>query len=259
MLVGCGDCEPEASCDVKVLNAVITPYGFTGTVGSTNISNPISSPVVEDGCNNYCHACYTMTNGPDDCTPTAVCSAVTNIVTWIIGQYSTFQDDTSFPWNHYMTGFFQDGAASAPYATVGPQNSTTGYGGDSYGSNYTVGYSLVALNGSTDGSLCAYAQVVAFRMSGDLFITPLDVTGTTESCLETPADGVCSASGNMGSGTYYIPMPPLDLCSNPEEGGIQIAYLPFQTGNSDDCLPGYSGGAYTTCLSPDPFFGSDPP
>jgi hypothetical protein len=261
MLIGCNDCVPESACDVKVLNAVITPYGFTGTVGSTNISNPVSSPYVEeDGCDNYCHGCYTMTGDPGDgdCTPTAVCTGLSNIVTWLLGEFTAMQDDTSFPWNHYKTGFFQDGNAGSPYATVGPQGSTTGFGGDSYGSNYTEGYGLVALNGSTDGSLCAYAQIVAFRISGQLFITPLDVPDVTESCEEM-FSGVCSAGGSAGSAVYYIPLPPLDLCANPESGGIQIAYLPFQTNNSTDCLPAFSGGTVSPCLSPDPFFGSDPP
>jgi hypothetical protein len=255
MLIGCGDCEPTATCEVKVLAAIITPAGFTGSVCT---SNPSTSPVVQEGCNNYCQDVYTMTDGPDDCTPVTTCGAITNIVTWLLSQWTSFQNDTSYPWNTYTTAFFENGSSSTPYCITGP-GSTTGFGAPSYGSNYTVGYPLVALNGTTDGNVCAYAQLVAMRMSGNLFLTPLDVPGVTESCLDTSADGICSASGNMGSGTYYIPMPPLDLCSNPEEGGIQIGYLPFQTGNTVDCLPAYTGGAYTTCLSPDPFFGSDPP
>jgi hypothetical protein len=59
-------------------------------------------------------------------------------------------------------------------------------------------------------------------------------------------------------------MPPFDLCATETEGispltNYAIEYVLQQTGNSDDCLPGYSGGAYTTCQTPDPFFGSDPP
>jgi hypothetical protein len=59
-------------------------------------------------------------------------------------------------------------------------------------------------------------------------------------------------------------MPPYDLCGelsycSPNCTGFEVGYQPYQTANSDDCLPNYVGGAYTNCESPDPFFGSDPP
>jgi len=169
---------------------------------------------------------------------------------------TSFESDSDYPWNTYTTGFFTNGASS-PYSITGPGGST-GYGAPSFGSGYTISYALTALNGSSFGDVCAFAQIAAMRMSGNLFITPLGVSGVTESCLATAADGICSASGQVGSGTYYIPMPPYDLCSDPSGGGFQIEYEFYQTGNSEDCLPGFSG-AHAQCETPDPFFGDDPP
>ena len=28
MLIGCGDCNPSATCDIKLMVAVVTPYGY---------------------------------------------------------------------------------------------------------------------------------------------------------------------------------------------------------------------------------------
>jgi hypothetical protein len=242
MLIGCSDCEPAATCAYKVLIAVITPAGYTGS-GST--SNPTASPV--DG--SYCPGVYTVSDG----VATTTCASIENIINWLLAQYTNFQNDSDYPWNTYTTAFFQNGSSTAPYATVGP-GSFTGFGAPSDGSNYGTGGALTALNGTAAGNICASAQLVAMQMSGNLFITPLNVTGVTESCLEPATSASC-----FQSGTYYIPLPTYDLCSDPSGGTIQISYVPAQTGNNVDCLPDYTGGAYTTCQTPDPFFGSDPP
>jgi hypothetical protein len=249
MLVGCGDCEPSASCDYKVLVAAISPT---------------SAP---DGTGSYCPHVYTCTDG----TPVTTCASIGNILNWLAGQVGNFMNDSLYPWNTYATALFTDGSSTTPASfnaapTVPGKTSSTGgpsyfitYGGPSLGSGYTVDYSTVALDGPSAGNLCAFAQLVAMRMSGNLFITPYDVPEVTESCLATAISGICSASGAIGSGVYYIPMPPYDLCSVLDDGSIQMGYVPSQTGNSDECLPAYTGGAYNTCQTPDPFFGSDPP
>jgi hypothetical protein len=246
MLIGCGDCISTGSCDVKVLTAAILPKADA------------------DGTGSYCPGTY-------DCTPlmtggncVTTCSAVLNMVNWINGQWNNFQKDTDYAWNTYTTAVFDDDTSASP-SSVNTRTFAL-YGGTVYGSNYTADYPLVAAEGSSAGSICAYAQVVAFRMTGQLFITPVDVTGKTESCLAAGSSGShCSAGGGLsGSGVYYIPMPAYDLCGElsycePNCTGYEVAYQPYQNGNNVDCLPQYPGGAYTTCESPDPFFGSNPP
>jgi hypothetical protein len=234
----CGCSCSNPSCDFKVLVAVI----------------PVAATADDTG--SYCPGTYTCYDG----VAVTSCSAISNITTWLTNQWTAFQNSTpsgfgsygspytGYAWNTFTTAFFTDSTSTVPYSITGP-GASTGYGSPVYGSNYTDDYPLVALNGASAGSVCAYAQLVGMNMTGNLFITPLDVPGKTESCLWTPP------------GPYYIPLPPFDLCAEeyPEGGGIQIAYLPFQTDNSVDCLPAYTGGTYSTCASPDPFFGSDPP
>jgi hypothetical protein len=244
MLIGCGDCVPRNTCDVKVLTAAILPENSADETGS------------------YCPGTYDCTALSTGGNCVTTCSAVENMVEWINGQWTSFQIDADYPWNTYTTAIFANNAASSPSSVN--QRTYGLYGGTVYGSNYTADYPLVAAEGSSAGSICAYAQIVAFRMTGQLFITPIDVSGETESCLAAPMSSTCSASGAHASGTYYIPMPPYDLCGelgycSPNCTGYGVAYQPYQNGNNVDCLPAYAGGAYKNCLNPDPFFGSDPP
>jgi hypothetical protein len=248
MLIGCADCNSSALCDFKVLTTVILPAAEPDDTGS------------------YCPHTY---NCSDGCV--TECSAVYNMVQWLLAQWDAFHVDTNtapsgstptgYPWNTYTAAVFTDSTSTGPTTITGPGSSGT-YGGTSYGSNYAAAYPLVAEYGSAAGGLCAIAQIVAFKMTGNLFISPSDVSGVTESCLES-GGGPCipGAPGARGQGAYYIPLPPYDLCAEifVPGSGFDIAYAPYQTGNNEYCLPAYPGGAYTTCLSPDPFFGSDPP
>jgi hypothetical protein len=249
--IGICSCVEASACQVKVLVAVITCYGYTGAGGT---SNPQTPPGSLPNNYSYCPGLWTITGEPENCFPTTTCSGLSNIVAWIASQWSAFQNDTIYPWNTYTTGYFQDGNASSPYIITGPGGAGP-FGAAAYGSTYaSTGQSGVACSGVSAGPLCGFAQVAAFKMNGDVFITPLNVPDITEPCLDT------AGAGCFGEGIYYIPMPPLDICSDPPEGeGIQIAYTPGETGNSGGCMPAYSGGAYTTCQTPDPFYGDDPP
>lgn len=199
----------------------------------------------------YCPGVYTVTDG----IPSTSCSAVANLVAWLLTQYTDFQNDSEYPWNTYTTALFVDGSATTPYSVSGP-GATIGYGDPALGSNYTVGYPFVALDGPTAGNICAYAQIIAMRINGNtLIITPLDVPGKSESCQ-------CSNPwGLFPWNTFYIPLPSIGECVDPGigGGGIQIAYLPYVLHDNVDCLPTYSGGTYNFCNTPDPFFGSDDP
>jgi hypothetical protein len=248
--IGICNCETAEACQFKVLVGVITPYGYTGSGGTTNPVTPPSEPPYNYS---YCPGVYTITGEPDNCYAAPSCGGLSNIVDWIASQWTNFQDDSITPWNTFTTGYFQDGSASSPYIVTGPTG-TGIFGASVYGSTYVASSSLVACSGASEGSACGFAQVVAFKMNGDLFITPLNIPDFTESCLDT------AGSGCFGEGIYYIPMPPLDLCTDPGiGGGIQIAYVPNQTGNSGECVAAYTGGAYNPCQTPDPFYGSDPP
>jgi hypothetical protein len=228
-LCGC-DCGP-AACQGKSLIAFIPSQATPDDTGS------------------FCPGTFDC-SGPDGCVTT--CAAVANMVAWLVAQFTNFQNNTLYPWDTVTTAYFTDPSATTPSSIVGP---TTDFPGLAGGSGYTNNGVLVASDGppaAPAGSICATAYLTAMNMSGNLFINPYDVPSVTEPCLMT------------APGPYYIPMPPFDLCATETEGispltNYAIEYVLQQTGNSDDCLPGYSGGAYTTCQTPDPFFGSDPP
>jgi len=240
LLGHCGcDCAP-ASCDTKVLLAVIPPANSPDDTGS------------------YCPGVYACPDG--NCT--TQCSAVENMVAWLLNQWTAFQNNTAssfggyaapftgYAWNTLTIASFPNAGATDPTSITGPTSGVADYG-DTLGSGYSANGAYVALNGPFGTEVCASAQLVAMNMTGNLFLTPEDVSGVTESCLMSP------------SGPYYIPLPPYDLCSEEYSTlpifSFTVAYVPYQTANSTDCLPGYAGGAYTTCQTPDPFFGDDPP
>jgi hypothetical protein len=251
MLIGCGDCAPSTLCDWKVLSANI---------------DAAETPTDDS----YCPGQFTVSDG----TPTALCSGLDSIVNWVIGQMANFQDDSLQPWNTFVTAFFTAGGGGSPYEINGPATfpgvtSSTGggaynlgFGAFTYGSYFACGSLDTPVSGPAgQQGACGSAQIVALRMTGDVYLTPLNLTGDiTESCLLAPGNTVCSAGGGQGDGTYYIPMPPYDACVDPApDTGIQVAYLPYEgSGGPANCLLGFSG-SYTNCLSPDPFFGSDPP
>jgi hypothetical protein len=254
MLFGCADCLEGGDCDTKVFTAVILPA---------------ASP---DGTGSYCPHTYDCTGGP--CLTT--CAAASNMVAWLMSQWTMFQNDADFPWNQCAYAIFTDSTSTSPSSVTGPSSGACGsYGGPSEGSGFTINFSLVAANGAMDGPLCAIAQMVAFRMTGELFIAPLNISGVTEDCLDPAQSLACSPGAGTRKGTYYIPIPGVDatgavaLCDETfGSGGVsgyQVQYTPYGASGSKcagtSVILTWGGGAYTNCdPSPeDPFFGDNPP
>lgn len=243
-----GPC-PSPYCESKTIVAVITPYGYTGS-GCT--SNPITLPVVQNACNNYCPGLWNMIGGPFSCggdSSSPSCGCVTNLTAWIASQ-----DFESVAWGGGITGFFQDGNASSPYCTV---TGSSGFGDPAYGSIYEEDGILVAQQGTLVGNVCAFAQIAAYKMTGPLYLTPVDLPGISASCVSLPSP-FNPACVNQTQATYYVPMPPTDLCTSGT--GFQVQYQPYVNSSSQiGCAAEWSGGSVSNCLTPDPFYGASPP
>jgi hypothetical protein len=247
MLIGCQDCSSSSSlCQVKVLFAYI----------------PVAKSPDETG--SYCPGLYNGTDG----AWTTQCSDLSDMITWLLAQVTNFANDTLYPWNTCTSAEFASVSATTPTIT-GP-GSLSGCGGDAEAGSFYGTNLVAAQDGSSFPTVCASAQIVAFRMQGNLFIVPEGVTGVSEACLAVSGGGGaarCSSGGALASGTYYIPLPPFpDLCTEAYGSGsisdesIAVQYFPEATeGQPCASILDTFSGDYTTCQSPDPFFGSDPP
>jgi hypothetical protein len=226
-------CE-QVTCEIKVIVANILA---TATPGSGMWAN------------SYCPGVYTVDGSGHAHT---TCPPVENIIGWLESQ--TLSDDTAFPWDTLTVGSFQlPGDGSIPGSPTSTVQTGAGGAAPSEGSYYLAGGALVASLGAVAGNICAQAQIVAMKMSGSLYVTPLNIPDVTESCLLTPGSGdQCN-----GGVTYYIPLPAYGLCSVAlDDEGFQYAYSLYQTGNTTSCLPSFSGD-HTACGTP--FTDSDPP
>jgi len=244
MLIGCSDCFSSSLCESKILYAYI----------------PVAA--TSDGTGSYCPGLYDCTGG----TCVTQCSFLGNMIAWLTNstQLTAFAAQA---WNTCVSAEFASVSATTPSSVSSPGSLGGCPGSVQDGSFFTTNLAAAEL-GSAGGNACATAQIVAFRMQGNLFIEPVDVEGVSEACLMTSGQGVCIPGGGVGlpAGTYYIALPPYDLCAEfygvgtISDEGISIQYEPATT-TGQPCaslLTTYSG-AYTPCESPDPFFGSDPP
>jgi hypothetical protein len=233
---GCA-CQP-AVCETKVVVA--------------NILAVSTAPASGAWQNSYCPGVYTVDAEGNAHT---TCGAVDNIVNWL--NSLPFTNNSDYPWDTLTNASFQlSGDGTIPSSPTGVTQTGAGAADDSEGSGYEAEGGLVATLGTLAGNICASAQIVAMQMTGNLFITGVNIPGVTQPCLDQ------GSGGCLSQGIYYIPMPPLDICSTADsDAGFQYAYALSQSANTEGCLPSYTGGpgSYSICQSPDPFFGSDPP
>jgi hypothetical protein len=249
MFFGCGDCITSGECQTKVLTAVILAADSPDDTGS------------------YCPGVFNCTGG----TCVTNCSCISNMVAWVGSQFEGMQDDATFPWNTCVTAIFDSVSATTPSSTSGPGAGDCTYGGAIYGSFYATNFIAAAEFGPSVEGVCAMVQIIGVKMTSPLVIQPQSIYagagGTdevTESCLEI--NGICSPGGQQ-LGTYYVPLPPYDICGNQPSttisGGFQVVYYPYASAGTpcatNGTLSTWTGSEYTNCLSPDPFFGSDPP
>lgn len=242
-----GPCAPTPICQFKILSAQI---------------RPVDTPVA----NSYCPGSFTVTDGV---ATWLGCGTLGNLVNWLIAQETNFHNDSLYPWSSSVLGG-ASGIKLATFDTVGsttPSSIVDTYTGSvTYGSVYASGGGLVPVIGPSAGGACLSAQIIALKMSGELFLVPLGSSVFAGYNSSTGEGTACLMSQNIpsctGPNTYYVPMPPLgggdgNLCDS-SALATQIGYLPFQAMNTVDCLPAFSG-SYVPCQTPDPFFGSDPP